>query len=78
MEQIEKACHGIRAVVKDKQVAEGLVVEACLTAAFFENVTKIVDGTMRKRKPSFYLVVLTAVNYIGRTVWRMMPSFLTQ
>lgn len=76
IEQIKVACQGIRAVAKDDATADGLVLEACLTAAAFEAVTKVVDGTMRKRLSPINEGVLAIVNFIGRTMQRIWSSFV--
>ena len=76
MDQIQEACNGIRDVVPDKADAEGLILEVCLTAANFEAVTKIVDGTMRKRLSSLKEGALTTVNWVGRTVRRILRPVL--
>ena len=78
MDAIEQACQGIRDAVGDGKVADGLVLEACFTAAGFEMVTKIVDGTMRKPLPSIMLVTLRVVDTIGRSIRWIFDSIMLE
>lgn len=68
MEKIEIACQAIRDSVEDDTLAEGLVLEACLTAACFEKMTKLVDGTMRKPHLAPIAGILWMIEIIGRAI----------
>lgn len=77
LDEVEAACRGIRDVAPE-DIGDGLILEACLTAANFENVTKLVDATIRKSSASWYSTyVMDAVMKIGSVIRYLLPSFLT-
>lgn len=82
--KIQTACQAIRdAVVAGEEdgdsvsLADGLILEACLTAANFETMTKLVDGTLRKPLSSRMTTTMGVILTVGRTVRNMLPRFLT-
>lgn len=77
LDEVEAACRRIRDVVPEETV-DGLILEACLTAANFEKMTKLVDATIRKSSASWFSThVLDVVMKIGSTIRYLLPRFLT-
>ena len=72
LEQIHVAMDAIRQLPN----GDGLALEACLTAANFEKMTKLVDATIRKPMSSWKAYILQVVLTVGRTV-RHWTKFLT-